>query len=92
MAIFISKHITDKKNHYFILRHFKTLLINIILYFKIFRLQGVYFRLHGKFKGVLKKKKYIVRWGKTTFQPLKVLINFGFFLSFTKYGVFSIKV
>jgi hypothetical protein len=61
LAIYIAKNITDRKNHYFILNHFKILMFAIILYFKILGLRGIYFKIHGRFKGILKKKIYIIR-------------------------------
>lgn len=61
MAHYISINIADRKNHYFLLNHFKNLTLNIISYFLIYGLCGIFFKIHGRFRGILKKKVYTIR-------------------------------
>ena len=54
--------------------------------------RGICLRVHGKFKGMLRKRRFILRLGKSSVQELKVRVDYSYQQSFTRFGVFAIKV
>ena len=62
------------------------------LYFSnIVKLTGFKLWLKGKLNGKMRKSKYIYKIGKVQLQTLKLIFDYNLYLSFTKFGIISIK-
>lgn len=53
---------------------------------------GIRFDVRGKFQGRLRKRKYNMRIGRMCMHTLKINIDYSYRQSFTRFGIFSIKV
>lgn len=89
---FISRNITNKKMHFNFLKKVKRLIYQFFYYGLRNDLKGVVFRVHGKFQGVLRKRRFFYAYGKTSTSALNTYVNYTLKKSYTRFGVFSIKV
>lgn len=92
LARFLSENITNKKIHFSFLKKIKRLLNNFLYYGTYYNLIGIIIKVHGKFQGKLRKRKFKYIFGKTSSSTLTTHVDFSLQKSYTKYGVFSIKV
>jgi len=53
---------------------------------------GVFIQVSGKFQGILRKRKFQMSFGHTSFQSVTKQVDYNLQTSFTRFGVFSIKV
>lgn len=87
---FISLQLNKTKNHKIIIR-------KIILTIETFwknpsnNLNGIQLRISGKLNGSMRKSKYHYAIGKTRFQSLSSLVNYSLSISYTKFGLISVK-
>jgi ribosomal protein S3 len=56
------------------------------------KFSGMFIRVSGKFQGILRKRKFQISMGHTSFQSVNKHIDYSMENSFTRFGVFSIKV
>lgn len=88
---FIARNIVNKKNHYRFLRSIQ----RIIKYFFWFErapgFYGICIKVRGKFHGILRKRKFHLRLGRTRLHTLQTRVDCSYEQSFTRFGVFSIK-
>ena len=89
---FIAKNITNKKIHFNFLKKVKRLLNSFFYYGKYYNLIGILIKVHGKFQGILRKRRFKHVYGKTSMTTFTTFVDYSLQKSFTKYGVFSIKV
>lgn len=92
LAKFISKNITNKKMHFNILKKVQRVISTLLRYGKFHHLIGLRIKVHGKFQGKLQKRKFSFFFGKPGLTTFFVKIDYNLQQSFTKFGVFSIKV
>jgi len=91
LAKYISNFILVSKNHFRDLKIF-------VDYFRkfvdknIFSMFGVLLRLTGKVGGRMRKRKYQVKLGQTPSLTFDFKISYCKSLSFTRFGVISIKL
>ena len=91
IANYLANNIKTTKKHYLVLRNF----INLLEYFffkNIINFLGFQLRLNGKLGGKMRKSKYHYKLGKVWLQMLQVYLSYTLAVSFTKFGVISIKV
>jgi ribosomal protein S3 len=92
LASFISRNITNSKKQYRLMKSIRRI-INYFFWFE--RAPGFYgisISVHGKFHGILRKRKFQLRFGRIGKHTLKNRIDCSYKQSFTRFGVFSIKV
>lgn len=89
---FIAKNITSKKMHFNFLKKIKRLLNSFFFYGTYCNLIGILIKVHGKFQGILRKRKFKHVYGKTSKTSFTSFVDYSLQKSYTKYGVFSIKV
>ena len=92
LSWFIAKYITSKKSHFFFLKKIKRLLFLYFHHGTKFDIKGVFFKVCGKFQGKLRKRKFIASYKKKSLTTFTDLVSFSISQSYTKFGVFSIKV
>lgn len=92
LSIFIAKNITNKKMHFNFLKKVRRLLTNFFFYGKYYNLIGILIKVHGKFQGILRKRRFKHAYGKTNMTTLTTFVDYDLQKSYTKFGVFSIKV
>jgi hypothetical protein len=63
-----------------------------IFYPRLLTLSGFQLRVSGKLGGKLRKSRYQYRVGKVQLQTFKSFLSYSFTVSYTKFGVISIKV
>lgn len=56
------------------------------------KFSGMFIRVSGKFQGILRKRKFQISFGHTSLQSVSRYIDYSMENSFTRFGVFSIKV
>ena len=61
-------------------------------YDKLRKFSGIFIQVNGKFQGILRKRKFKISFGYTSFQSITKQVDYHLQESFTKFGVFSIKV
>jgi ribosomal protein S3 len=54
-------------------------------------LWGIQLRVAGKLDGRMRKSKYHYNIGKVQLQTLKTFLNYSISISYTKFGIISIK-
>jgi ribosomal protein S3 len=54
-------------------------------------LLGIQLRVSGKLDGRMRRSKYHYNVGKVQLQTLKIFLNYSLSISYTKYGIISIK-
>ena len=74
------------------LKKIKRILNNFFFYGKYYNLIGILIKVHGKFQGILRKRKFKYAYGKTSLTTLTTFVDYSLQKSYTKFGVFSIKV
>jgi ribosomal protein S3 len=77
--------------HFNFLKKIKRLIHNFLNYSK-YGLIGLLIKVHGKFQGVLRKRRFKYAYGKTSMTSFNTFIDYDLQKSYTKFGVFSIKV
>jgi hypothetical protein len=91
IANYVANSIKTTKKHYLVLRSF----IGLVEYFffkNIINFLGLQLRLTGKLGGKMRRSKYHYKLGKVWLQTLKIGLNYTLSISFTKFGIISIKV
>jgi ribosomal protein S3 len=78
--------------HFNFLKKVKRLITNFFFYGKYYSLVGILIKVHGKFQGILRKRRFKHIYGKTSMTTLTTFVDYDLQKSYTKYGVFSIKV
>jgi ribosomal protein S3 len=53
---------------------------------------GMCIQVSGKFQGILRKRKFKISIGHTSFQSVNKYVDYSMENSFTRFGVFSIKI
>jgi len=91
-ASFIAKNITNKKMHFNFLKKIKRILNGFFYYGKYYNLVGILIKVHGKFQGILRKRKFKHIYGKSSMTTFTTFVDYSLQKSYTKFGVFSIKV
>jgi ribosomal protein S3 len=92
LALFIANNITDDKRHYNFLKKIKKIMSYYFKNDRAMNFYGIYITIHGKFQGYLRKRRFKIRFGRPGVQKLKVAVDYNLQRSFTRFGVFSIKV
>jgi hypothetical protein len=88
---YLVNNIRTTKKHHLILKKF----VNLVEFFfvnKLIMFLGLQIRITGKLGGKMRKSKYHYKLGKVCLQTLKVGLNYTLGISFTKFGVISIKI
>lgn len=88
---FIARNILNKKNHYRLLRSIKRIINYFFWFERAPGFCGIRIRVHGKFHGILRKRKFHMRLGRTGLHTLQTRVDYSYAQSFTRFGVFSIK-
>lgn len=83
--------IKKNKNHHRSLRIF-TNLLEKLFFSKVIKLLGFQLRVTGKLGGNMRKSKYHYKLGKVQLQTLKTTLSYSIGLSYTKFGIISVKV
>jgi ribosomal protein S3 len=91
LSAYVAKIIYRSTNHF---RSLKQFVENLNVFFNKNRIPiiGSQLRVTGKVGGKMRKTKYQYKLGKTQNQTLSNIVSYSKSLSFTKYGVISIKV
>jgi len=89
---FIAENITNKKIHFSFLKKVKRLLNSFLYYGTYYNLMGIIIKVHGKFQGKLRKRRFKYIFSKTSISTLTTNVDYSLQKSYTKFGVFSIKV
>jgi ribosomal protein S3 len=92
LAIFIAKHINDKKRHYNFLKSIKRVMRFFFSHEHLRNFSGMFIQVSGKFQGILRKRKFQISTGYTSIQSVSRYVDYTMENSFTRFGVFSIKV
>jgi len=87
---FISNEIEKNKNHFRVLGFF-TKSLEDFFFTKVLKFKGFQLRLTGKLGGKMRKSKYHYKLGKVQLQTLSSSLSYSLCLSYTKFGVISIK-
>lgn len=90
LADFLCILIKQDKKHNKTLKNFITI-IEKIFYSNITKIKGFKLRLSGKIGGKMRKSKFQYLLGKVELQKLKLYLDFSLSVSYTKFGVISIK-
>ena len=87
---YIAFNLKKNKNHKKFLRQ---IILIIEKFWKIRKisLRGIQLRVTGKIDGRMRKSKYHYSIGKVQLQSLQTNLNYSISLSYTKFGVISIK-
>jgi hypothetical protein len=88
----ISKHISNKKQHFYYLKGARRLIDYFLKYESIESFLGLRIRVHGKFQGILKKRQFKMYRGYRSLHKLSTKVDYSAQRVYTKFGVFSIKV
>jgi hypothetical protein len=92
LALFKKQINNFKGTHYFFLTKFYDLIV-VLRRVAIFKIKGFKFSVHGKLKGIKRKRVYKKFVGKTSLSYIKnQTVTFGSTESYTRFGVFSINV
>jgi len=78
--------------HFNFLKKVRRLLTNFFYYGKYCNLIGILLKVHGKFQGILRKRRFKHKYGKTNMTTFRTFVDYDLQKSYTKFGVFSIKV
>lgn len=92
LSTFISKNITDNKRHFYFLKRVRSILRYYLKFELAENFYGIYILVCGKFQGYLRKRKFSIKIGKPGIQRFKVSADYNLQNSYTRFGVFSIKV
>ena len=70
----------------------KVIPLERLFFSNILKFKGFQLRVAGKLNGKMRKSKYHYKLGKTEFQVLNIYVAYSFFISYTKFGVLSLKI
>lgn len=87
---FIASEVEKNKNHFRVLTLFIKSFENLF-FTKTLKFKGFQLRLTGKLGGKMRKSKYHYKLGKVELQTLKSSLSYSLCLSYTKFGVISVK-
>nr|QFP99035.1 ribosomal protein S3 [Rhizaria sp.] len=87
---YIAFQLKRNKNHKKLLRKI-ILCINSFWQLKKIVLRGIQLRVTGKLDGKMRKSKYHYDIGKVQLQTLKTFLHYSFCVSYTQFGIISIK-
>jgi hypothetical protein len=91
ISLYLASSIRNTKKHFVVVRNF----INLVEFFffkKILRFLGLQIRLTGKLGGKMRRSKFHYKLGKVCLQTLSIALNYSIALSYTRFGIISIKV
>lgn len=86
----IAYQLKANKNHKRFLRQ-TILIVEIFWTMRKISLWGIQLRVSGKLDGRMRKSKYHYNIGKVQLQTLKTFLNYSISISYTKFGIISIK-
>jgi hypothetical protein len=92
LAKFTAKNINNNKRHFNFLKRMKVVLTKLYNEARIFNLVGLFISVHGKFQGHLRKRRFKIMLGQTGRSSFDKQVAYDFKRSYTRWGVFSIKV
>ena len=91
----ISNYLTDilktTKKHYQVLKDFVSML-EFFFFNKTIQFRGLQIRATGKLGGKMRRSKYHYKLGKVCLQTLKIGLSYSLSISYTRFGIISIKV
>lgn len=88
---YLSFLLVSTKNHKKILKIFLDI-FEKLFFSNIIKLKGFQLRIAGKLGGKMRKSKYNYKLGKVQLRSLNFCLNYSLGLSYTKFGVISVKV
>lgn len=88
---YVASIIKGTKKHHMVLRNFVNL-IEFFFFKNIICFLGIQLRVTGKLGGKMRKSKYHYKLGKVCLQTLRIGLNYSLSISYTKFGIISIKV
>jgi len=91
IALYLAVSIKTTKNHLVVLRSFIDL-VEFFFFKRILRFLGFQLRLTGKLGGKMRRSKFHYKLGKVCLQTISIGLSYSTVLSYTKFGVISIKV
>jgi ribosomal protein S3 len=91
IALYLATMIKQNKKHHIVLKNF-ILLVEFFFFKRILRFLGLQIRVTGKLGGKMRRSKFHYKLGKVCLQTLSIGLNFNIALSYTKFGIISIKV
>ena len=91
IAEYLAIALQRNKKHKWVLKKFISILERLF-FSNILKFKGFQLRVAGKLNGKMRKSKYHYKLGKTEFQVLNIYVAYSFFLSYTKFGVLSLKI
>jgi len=91
LSDYLSGLVKRKKNHIKIFKIF-VFCADELFRFNLIRFLGLQLRSTGKISGSLRKSKYHFKLGQVKLQKFFISLNYSLSLSYTKFGVISIKI
>ena len=91
IAEYLAIALQRNKKHKWVLKKFISILERLF-FSNILKFKGFQLRVAGKLNGKMRKSKYHYKLGKTEFQVLNIYVAYSFFISYTKFGVLSLKI
>lgn len=92
ISYIVSRHITNKKNHFYYMRNVSRIIRYLLHYELKPEFLGFRIKVHGKFRGILRKRFFKMKKGRVGLQRLSTKVTYSLHRVFTRYGVFSVKV
>lgn len=91
LSDYIALSLKSNKNHFKILKDF-TEILSFYFLRNVLPIKGMQIRVTGKLGGKMRRSKYHYKVGKVEMQTLNNSLSYNLSLSFTKFGVLSVKV
>lgn len=88
----MGRNISDKKKHFRFLKHIRRIFKKFFFFEQSPGFSGLRISVHGKFHGVLRRRKFEIRIRKMQLSNLQNRLDYSYVQSFTCFGVFSVKV
>ena len=88
---YLSIILQTNKRHRWLLKKFIEI-IEMFFYLNIIKFKGFQLRVSGKLNGKMRKSKYHYKLGKVKLQSISFYLTYSFNISYTKFGVLSIKI
>ena len=92
LAFYIARNITNRKKHFYLLKRLRVILNYFFQFEPSCDFRGLRITVRGKFQGILRKRRFRIKFGHPGIQELGLFMDYNLQRSFTKFGVFSIKV
>lgn len=88
---YLSAMIETDRNHKKILKNFIKI-VEKVFFSNTINLKGFQLRVSGKLNGKMRKSKYRYSLGKVQLQTIKLQLSYSMGISYTKFGILSIKI